>query len=83
MPTTHGGSPPTGSLAGMYPLLFRHVLSRLDPEFAHHAAIPVIRQQERDSLYLEHTGPIPRQTGSIPRQTGSVATPPPSGGAPS
>jgi len=27
----------------MYPLLFRHVLSRLDPEFAHHAAIPVIR----------------------------------------
>ena len=27
----------------MYPLLFRHVLTRLDPEFAHHAAIPVIR----------------------------------------
>ncbi len=27
----------------MYPLLFRHVLSRLDPEFAHHAAMAVIR----------------------------------------
>ncbi|MFG6477049.1 quinone-dependent dihydroorotate dehydrogenase [Microbacterium sp. P06] len=27
----------------MYPLLFRHVLSRLDPERAHHLAIPVIR----------------------------------------
>jgi purine-cytosine permease-like protein len=60
-------------------------------------AIPAIRKQERDSLYLEHTGPIPRQTGSIPRQTGSVPRqtgsvprptgsvpmPPPSGGAPS
>jgi hypothetical protein len=46
-------------------------------------AIPAIRQQERDSLYLEHTGPIPRQTGSIPRQTGSVPTPPPSEEAPS
>ncbi|BDZ37915.1 hypothetical protein GCM10025863_05290 [Microbacterium suwonense] len=27
----------------MYSLLFRHVLSRLDPEFAHHAAMAVIR----------------------------------------
>ena len=27
----------------MYPLLFRHVLSRFDPEFAHHAAMAVIR----------------------------------------
>ncbi|WP_193596310.1 quinone-dependent dihydroorotate dehydrogenase [Microbacterium sp. YJN-G] len=27
----------------MYPLLFRTVLSRLDPEFAHHAAMAVIR----------------------------------------
>lgn len=27
----------------MYPLLFRHVLSRLDPETAHHAAMLVIR----------------------------------------
>ncbi|WP_298860910.1 quinone-dependent dihydroorotate dehydrogenase [uncultured Microbacterium sp.] len=27
----------------MYPLLFRHVLSRFDPEFAHHAAMTVIR----------------------------------------
>ncbi|MFC7789480.1 quinone-dependent dihydroorotate dehydrogenase [Microbacterium sp. MAHUQ-60] len=27
----------------MYPLLFRLVLSRLDPEFAHHAAMAVIR----------------------------------------
>jgi len=27
----------------MYPLLFRHVLARLDPEFAHHAAMAVIR----------------------------------------
>ncbi|GAA3944724.1 quinone-dependent dihydroorotate dehydrogenase [Microbacterium soli] len=27
----------------MYPLLFRHVLSRLDPEFAHHVAMTVIR----------------------------------------
>ena len=27
----------------MYPLLFRQVLSRLDPEFAHHAAMAVIR----------------------------------------
>jgi dihydroorotate dehydrogenase len=27
----------------MYPLLFRAVLSRLDPEFAHHAAMAVIR----------------------------------------
>ncbi|MDA4895549.1 MULTISPECIES: quinone-dependent dihydroorotate dehydrogenase [unclassified Microbacterium] len=27
----------------MYALLFRHVLSRLDPEFAHHAAMLVIR----------------------------------------
>src|SRR5690606_38475474 len=36
-------SPPTGSLAGMYPLLFRVVLSRFDPEFAHHAAMAVIR----------------------------------------
>lgn len=35
-------------------------------------AIPAIRRQERDSLYLEHTGPIPRITGSIPRQTGSI-----------
>ena len=35
--------PPPGSLAGMYPLFFRTVLSRLDPEFAHHAAMLVIR----------------------------------------
>jgi purine-cytosine permease-like protein len=35
-------------------------------------AIPAIRKQERASLYLEHTGPIPRITGSIPRQTGSI-----------
>ena len=34
---------PTGNLAGMYPLLFRVVLSRLDPEFAHHAGMAVIR----------------------------------------
>ena len=27
----------------MYPLLFRHVLSRMDPESAHHAAMRVIR----------------------------------------
>lgn len=27
----------------MYPLLFRHVLTRFDPEFAHHAAMAVIR----------------------------------------
>ena len=27
----------------MYPLLFRHVLSRIDPERAHHLAVPVIR----------------------------------------
>ncbi len=27
----------------MYPLLFRHVLSRMDPESAHHAAMTVIR----------------------------------------
>src|SRR5690606_22918133 len=27
----------------MYPLLFRAVLSRFDPEFAHHAAMAVIR----------------------------------------
>lgn len=47
-------------------------------------AIPAIRKQERASLYLEHTGPIPRVTGSIPRvtgavprQTGAVPTPPP------
>lgn len=37
------GLPPTGNLAGMYPLLFRAVLSRFDPEFAHHAAMAVIR----------------------------------------
>jgi purine-cytosine permease-like protein len=35
-------------------------------------AIPAIRRQERNSLKLEHTGPIPRITGSIPRQTGSI-----------
>lgn len=34
---------PTGNLAVMYPLLFRVVLSRFDPEFAHHAAMAVIR----------------------------------------
>lgn len=39
----HGAIRLTGSLAVMYPLLFRHVLSRLDPEFAHHAAMAVIR----------------------------------------
>lgn len=33
----------TGNLEGMYPLLFRAVLSRLDPEFAHHAGMAVIR----------------------------------------
>ena len=33
----------TGSLEGMYPLLFRTVLSRMDPETAHHAAMAVIR----------------------------------------
>lgn len=38
-----GRNPPTGNLAGMYPLLFRAVLSRFDPEFAHHAAMAVIR----------------------------------------
>jgi dihydroorotate dehydrogenase len=27
----------------MYPLLFRHVLARMDPETAHHAAVTVIR----------------------------------------
>ena len=31
------------SLDGMYPLLFRTVLSRMDPETAHHAAMVVIR----------------------------------------
>lgn len=35
--------PTTGNLAGMYPLLFRVVLSRMDPEFAHHAGMAVIR----------------------------------------
>ena len=34
---------PTGNLAGMYPLLFRAVLSRFDAEFAHHAGMAVIR----------------------------------------
>lgn len=34
---------PTGNLAGMYPLLFRAVLSRFDPEFAHHAGMAVVR----------------------------------------
>lgn len=34
---------PPGSLRGMYPLLFRVVLSRMDPEAAHHAAMIVIR----------------------------------------
>ncbi len=34
---------PDGNLAGMYRLLFHLVLSRLDPEFAHHAAMLVIR----------------------------------------
>ena len=34
------------------------------------ASIPTIRQQERDGLFLEHTGPIPRVTGAIPRVTG-------------
>ncbi len=38
-----GRLPATGNLAGMYPLLFRVVLSRFDPEFAHHAAMVVIR----------------------------------------
>ena len=37
------GRAPTGNLAGMYPLLFRTVLSRFDAEFAHHAGIAVIR----------------------------------------
>lgn len=32
-----------GTLAGMYPFLFRHVLSRLDPETAHHVGMLVIR----------------------------------------
>lgn len=32
-----------GTLAGMYPLIFRHLLSRLDPETAHHAGMLVIR----------------------------------------
>lgn len=32
-----------GTLAGMYPVLFRHLLSRLDPETAHHAGMLVIR----------------------------------------
>ena len=31
------------NLDGMYPLLFRTVLSRMDPETAHHAAMLVIR----------------------------------------
>lgn len=35
--------PQTGSLELMYPLLFRHVLSRFDAELAHHAAMVVIR----------------------------------------
>lgn len=35
--------PQTGSLTVMYSLLFRHVLTRFDPEFAHHAAMAVIR----------------------------------------
>lgn len=43
MPTTSSRSLPTGNLAGMYPLLFRAVLSRFDPEFAHHAGMAVIR----------------------------------------
>jgi dihydroorotate dehydrogenase len=34
---------PADSLVGMYPLLFRTVLSRIDPERAHHLAVPVIR----------------------------------------
>jgi purine-cytosine permease-like protein len=33
-------------------------------------AIPAIRRQERESLRLEHTGPVPRITGSLPRVTG-------------
>jgi purine-cytosine permease-like protein len=33
-------------------------------------AIPVIRRQERESLRLEHTGPVPRITGAVPRVTG-------------
>jgi purine-cytosine permease-like protein len=33
-------------------------------------AIPAIRRQERESLRLEHTGPVPRITGAVPRVTG-------------
>ncbi|MEZ5189834.1 MAG: cytosine permease [Schumannella sp.] len=36
------------------------------------SAIPAIRQQERESLRLEHTGPVPRTTGAVPRITGAV-----------
>lgn len=39
----HGEKSPTGNLAEMYPLLFRAVLARFDPEFAHHAGMAVIR----------------------------------------
>jgi purine-cytosine permease-like protein len=35
-------------------------------------SIPAIRRQERESLRLEHTGPVPRITGSVPRTTGAV-----------
>ena len=34
---------PTDNLDGMYPLLFRTVLARMDPETAHHEAMRVIR----------------------------------------
>ena len=37
----------------MYPLLFRQVLSRLDPEFAHHAAMAVIRSEIERGWILE------------------------------
>lgn len=41
--TRRGGDRRADTLDGMYPLLFRTVLSRMDPENAHHAAMAVIR----------------------------------------
>ena len=55
---------PSSNLAGMYPLLFRTVLTRLDPEFAHHLAALVIRVAGVEpvaSLVRRLTAPEPAQ----------------------
>ena len=44
----------------MYPLLFRAVLSRFDPEFAHHAGMAVIRVALRQAMAQDGAPPPER-----------------------